>query len=70
MLGKPESQACSMEKLSPSAYCYNFPPSACMLNFSKDTNMSNDRTRVHLGVLWRAWQECYTPKLLQHALDK
>ena len=29
-----------------------------MLNFSKDTNMSNARTRVCLGVLWRAWQQC------------
>ena len=29
-----------------------------MLNFSKDTNISNARTRVCLGVLWRAWQQC------------
>ena len=35
--------------------------------------MSNVRTRVRLGVLWRAWQQCslyvYTPKLLPHARD-
>ena len=42
----------------PQACCYNFPPSAYMLNFSKDTNMSNARTRVCSGVLWRAWQQC------------
>ena len=64
MLGKPESQACSMEKLSPSVYCYNFPPSAYMLNFSKDTNKSNARTRVCFGGSLGAWQQCLYAKTI------